>query len=280
MKAFVLPIAVMLAAGAAGAPVGAGLVLREAPEKATLENPLFAALGSAKEALGDLAYQRADVYFHGGLDRNLVPEHEGSGEQGEAAHDHDNEDAHGAGSHEDWVMRVNRQVRVVEHRHLEASDAREILPLLSVSTALNPRNLDAVLTTAYWLERSTGSPDRSIEVLMRASGTDPEDWRVPFAIGDLLFQKKRQYAGSVPYLEQALARLTEENSQPFDRIRVRYVLAEALLATGQYAEALLRYRDALTLAEKRQSSGLTGVLRQKIAALEARADEQGGNKVI
>lgn len=253
----------MLAAGAVGSPIGAKLILAEAPEKASLENPLFAALGSAKEAAGDLIYQRADEYFHGGMDRNMMRIH------GEAHEDERDSRYHAEVETADWVMRVNRNIRIMEHRHLEQKDSAEILPLLSMSTTLNPRNMDAALTAAYWIEKSTGSVEKPIEVLLKASKSDESDWKVPFAIGELLFLKKKQPRDAVPYLEQAVARLTPDNAMPFDWVRVRYALAEALAASGEAAKALQRYRETLALAEQRPKSALPGVLRQKIEAIQA-----------
>ncbi|MBP9733632.1 MAG: hypothetical protein KBD07_04580 [Candidatus Omnitrophica bacterium] len=263
MKAFVLPLAAMLVTGAVGSPIGAKLILAEAPEKATLENPLFAALGSAKEAAGDLIYQRADEYFHGGMDRNMMSLH------GEAHEDEDDPRYHAEVETTDWVMRVNSSIRIMEHRHLENQDSAEILPLLSMSTTLNPKNMDAALTAAYWLEKATGDVEKPIEVLIKASKADDRDWKAPFAIGELIFLKKKQPRDAVPYFEKAVSRLVPDNAMPFDWVRVRYTLAEALSASGETEKALERYRETLALAEQRPESALPEVLRQKIKALES-----------
>ena len=259
---YLLPAMVMLAAGLVFARTGAAIVLRESPEKASLKNPLFEALGSAKEAVGDTIYLRADEYFHAGMDRNLLDGHR-------LANEDPNDPNYAVKiATVDWAMKVNRQIKVIEHKHLEQPDAKEILPLLYASTVLNPQNLDAVLTAAYWLEKATGDVEQPLEVLRRTAAAHPGQWKIEFAIGEILASKKKDPAAAVPHLERAAERLTRDNAMPFDWIRVRYALAEALSASGQSQRALAVYRETLQLAEQRPKSALPGILRQKIKKLE------------
>ncbi len=255
----------MLAAGLVFARTGAAIVLRESPEKASLKNPLFEALGSAKEAVGDTIYLRADEYFHAGMDRNLLSGHRLANE--------DPNDPNYAVKilSTDWAMKINRQIKVVDHTHLEQPDAKEILPLLYASTVLNPQNLDAVLTAAYWLEKATGEVDQPLEVLQRTAAAHPGQWKIEFAIGEILASKKKDPVAAVPHFDLAADRLTRDNAMPFDWIRVRYARAEALAASGQTERALAAYRETLELADQRPKSALPGVLRQKIKKIEASA---------
>lgn len=262
-------LAAFALAGSITARAGSALVLTQIPEKASLNNPLFEALGSMKEAVGDTIYLRADEYFHAGMDRNILSRHSRAGENP------DDPNYHVRIHTDDWAMRVNRQVRIVEHTHLETKDAKEILPLLYASTMLNPKNVDANLTAAYWLEKATGDTSRSLEVLKRALPMHPEDWKTAFAIGEILDKKRKDPASAVPYYRTAVERLHRDNALPFDWIRVRYALAEAYAATGHPAEAAAFYREALALADQRSRSQLPSIIRQKLKKLEP-LTETGG----
>lgn len=255
--------------GTVASQAGAALVLAESPEKASLNNPLFEALGSMKEAVGDTIYLRADEYFHAGMDRNILSRHSRANENP------DDPNYHVKIGTVDWAMRVNRQIKVIEHKHLDNRDAKEILPLLHAATTLNPKNIDANLTAAYWLEKATGDSAKSLEVLQRVMPEHPEDWKVPFAIGEILDKKQKDPAKAVPYYAAAVQKLAKDNAMPFDWIRVRYALAEALAATGDTAGALTSYKEALFMADQRPKSALQGILRQKIKKLEAAAPTVG-----
>ncbi len=259
---YALPLAALAALGFAASPAGASLVLREVPEKATLNNPLFEALGTAKGAVGDMVYLRADEYFHKGMERNLLETHQLAGENPSDPNFHVKIQT------DDWAMRVNRRIKVVDHQHLGQKDAKEILPLLYASTVLNPENLDAVLTAAYWLEKSTGSVEQSLEVLTRTAEAHPGEWKIAFAVGQLLADKKKDPAAAIPHFERAVAHLTPHNALPFDWIRVRVALGDALAATGDSVRAVAVYRETLLLAEQREKSQLPNILRQKIKKLE------------
>lgn len=285
MKRYWLPLAVLLLLGVPLARTGAALVLREVPEKASLNNPLFEALGSAREAAADAIYMRADQYLHAGMDANLLNQIRTAGE------DPNHPEFTAPSKTNDWAMRINRQIKIVEHKHLEGEDAKEILPLLYVSSTLNPQNVDAALTAAYWLEKSTGNAQKSLEVLRHAESVHPDDWRILFAIAQILDAKKKDPAGAIPYYQKTANFLTPQNALPFDWIRVRYAWAEALAATGQNDWAIAIYEEALKLAEQREKTAMPAILRQKIAKLrelqassgqgspESRADAGGSSSV-
>ena len=90
------------------------------------KDPLYRLIGSVKEVFGDTAFLKADSYFHGGVDTGLL------------RHETIENEAHGPEANErdtfkkaytDWVYKINSQVKVLEHRHLQGEETKEILPL-------------------------------------------------------------------------------------------------------------------------------------------------------
>src|SRR5205085_1818317 len=102
-------------------------------------------LGSSKEIIGDMMFLKADSYYHGGVAEKF---HE------------DEKEVHQEGAIEsekekpaqDWIAGINSKVRSEEHRHLSHGERKEMLPFFALSTTLDPHNVEAVLTAAYWLE--------------------------------------------------------------------------------------------------------------------------------
>ncbi len=126
------------------------LILRDPAQAAVAAgDPLSRFLGSAKEAVGDTLFLKADAYFHGGV---IEKDH----------HDETPEELRREGllapatphieTPKDWIVAVNREVHVSEIAHLTKQGRKEMLPFFSMAATLDPTNVEAVLTTAYWFE--------------------------------------------------------------------------------------------------------------------------------
>lgn len=224
-------------------------------------DPLTQMLGSATEIAGDAIYIKSDAYFHGGMgEERLMSARE--------------EDAHEEGAPsgfapppKDWVERVNRHIQVTEHRHLEGAQAKEMLPLLYWSTTLDPHNVTAILTTAFWLDRQFGKVDEALRLLEKAAADNPGSWEIAYERAKLVFERKKVYAQAVELFQPALALMGDRAELVNERRTAYYFSAQSYEALGRRAEALRAYQAALALIPNPESTPLAGVISKKISEL-------------
>lgn len=164
---------------------GVGARLGDAmPQVVKGDGALAVAFGDARETLGRSFVQKADSYFHGGVD--MACGHEGApGRDGHDEHDAcDGHDGHGEhGGHErhgvadPWAW-INSHVRApVVHRHLEGGEAVEMMPWLWASVKADPHNIDA--WSAAWYAANNIVKDKALALRVVAEGLkanpgDPE----------------------------------------------------------------------------------------------------------
>lgn len=225
-------------------------------------DPLFRVLGSAQEAMGDLVLVKADSYLHAGLREDITRscDHDGEDED----HDHEaHEPSESAGG---WIGKIYAGVNVTEHSHLQGDRARELMPILDFSLKLNPHNVQAVLTTAYWLRDALGDPGSALSVLERGARENPASWEIEFEAAELLF-KRKDYASAAVRYEAALRKMAGTESGEFDPIRTRYRLAESLERAGDVSRALVFYREAAAFYAPGQTTPLKEAIDRKVASL-------------
>ena len=227
------------------------------------KGPLYLLLGSAKEAIGDAIFLKANSYFHGGIDSNLVPREAMAENEGAGGVELDTFKK----AYTDWVYQVNSRIKVLDHRHLEGAETRQIIPLLKISVALDPYNVPAILTTAYWLEFYFKKTDDSIEVLNQGLEYNPDSWEILYHLGLDYFKFKKKYAEGALCLENALAKMNTENSNSIDHRTVSYFLGECYLNQGSNGAALNAYRKALTYFETYENPPIKAVIAEKIKTL-------------
>lgn len=203
-------------------------------------------IGSAEEGIGDTLFVKADLYFHGG-----------AMEEGDAP----------AAAPDDWIARINSRIQPTEHRHLETDEQKEMLPFFAMATKLDPRNIEAVLTTAYWLNNRFGKTDEAIGVLQKGERDNPLSWEIPFELGSLYLKEKKDYSAAARYYEEAIARSEGVGADYYYRVDMHYFLAEALSELGRPGEALEYYRRALTYYPPGIETELKGVIAAKIRSL-------------
>ncbi len=178
-------------------------------------DPLFLALGSAKEAVGDTLFIRADEYFHGGV----MEKHH---------HDKSVEDVHREGilsskkeealgrMPADWIDRVNGQVRATQDSHLTKEKRKEMLPFFKWATDLDPHNVEAILTTAYWLEKEFEKPDEARALLEKGVRDNPSSWELESEFAKALL-KCGDIASSKIHLRAALTKSLDAKLEDFER---------------------------------------------------------------
>ncbi len=235
------------------------------------DDPLFQMLGSAKEVLGDMVYLKADSYFHGGLRADMLESFDES--HGLSEEDHEETERHLEKNFKpaDWVDNVYRQVYVSEHRHMEKENSQEMLPILGLSVKLNPHNISAVLSSAYWLQNRSGDDNQALAVLTQGYKDNPDSWEIVLELGKIYFELKKDPKTAIDYYLSAIRNMEKAEHEWFDPILARYHLAEAYLQAGDKENASKFYKEALVLYPDQQESALKEILKKKILEMEAPA---------
>lgn len=200
-------------------------------------------LGSSRSAFSEDSILRADEYFHRGIGH-----------------------VHPRAITNDLLQAWMRDIRPHGHVHTEGAELRQIMPWLSLSIRLDPHNVDAYLTTAYWLRTALGSVEQADRLLVEAQRNNPGDYRVLNERARLCFGRADD-ATAAGLLDSAL-RLWPSRQDPqdqqtrIDKAQMLSYRAFLLELRGEREKAGRYFREALQLNP--ESSGLA----RRVAALE------------
>ena len=204
-------------------------------------------LGASRVAFGDRFLEEADNYFHKGVTH-----------------------VHQTAFSNNYFQALEELIKPSGHVHPEGIEISEIMPWLRFATKMDPHNVEAYLTTAYWLEESIRRPDVAEAILREAQLNNPKDYRVINARARRLFGTSSDSKAAM-LLDTAI-RLWPSNQDPADE--------QALLDLAQ----MLSYRAFLCELDgdreraldlfKRAFAVMPGnkALEQRIAALERGED--------
>ena len=246
----------LITASALAMRAQAGLALPSTEDS----GPLSRWVGSAQEAFGDALFLKAETYFHGGV----VEE----GHHDDSAEDLEKEGVLGKGgsTSTDWISRINQHVHTNEVMHLNKEKRVEMLPFFAMSTALDPHNVDAVLTTAFWLDREFGKTDDALEVLKTGSRDNPDAWEIEYSMGRIYF-RLNEVAVSEQHFREAARRSRSVSLEEHERMDMNYRWAQALETLGRKTEALNVYQEAGRHFDEKTAPFLQGAIREKIKEL-------------
>lgn len=181
-------------------------------------------LGASRAAFGQGFVEQADNFFHLG-----VPHLQGTAFTGSV--------------YQVWA----EQIGPSSHRHAEGVGVREIMPWLRLATEMDPRNVDAYLTTAYLLRTGVRRPDLAAEVLAEAQRNNPADYRVLSERARMLFSQ--QDDGRAAALLDAGIRLWPGGQNPTNE-QARMELSQMLSYRAFLFEIQGEPRKALELFRK------------------------------
>ena len=224
-------------------------------------DPLSRFIGSAKEAFGDTLFIRADSYFHGGVPHEHHHDDSAVEVEKEGALGFETEEAPG-----DWIARINHDIQTHELIHLTKAKRVEMLPFFVLSTSLDPHNIEAVLTTAFWLEREFDRPEDASQLLKKGVLDNPDSWEIDSALGQFYFRRKK-YVQAEEHLRAALKKLGTAPIENYKHMDLYYYLAEGCLAQGKKIEALEAYRAAVRFFDEKITPFLRSSIRNKITEL-------------
>ena len=176
------------------------------PQVVRGEGALAVAFGDAREVLGRALVQKADSYFHGGIDMDCHVSHEAEREHHDELHD-EHEHHHGegcgceecSGGHEEhlhgqkpfdpWAW-INSRVRAPqEHRHLDGKKSVELIPWLWASVAADPHNIEAWTTAAYVAGDMMKDANLARRIVAAGQAKNPKSVRLRFYEGRVRYAR-------------------------------------------------------------------------------------------
>jgi tetratricopeptide (TPR) repeat protein len=204
-------------------------------------------LGASRVAFGNSFFEEADNYFHKGVT-------------------HVRQKAFS----NDYFQTLGAAIEPSGHVHPEEVEVSEIMPWLRVTTKMDPNNVDAYLTTAFWLEGSIRRPDVAEAILREAQLNNPRDYRVINARAKMLFGTGDD--GKAAMLLDTAIKFWPSNQNPEDQ-QARLDLAQ-MLSYRAFLFELKSDRERAIDLFKRAYAAVPGnkALEQRIAALERGED--------
>jgi tetratricopeptide (TPR) repeat protein len=230
--------------------------------KMDLDSSLTRILGGSKEAIGGALFLKADSYFHGGEAR--------TGQAKETNEELDKEgliEEHHESENSDWISKVNNRVQSHAHYHLKQEEQKEMLPYFAMATKLDPHNLEAVLTTSYWLSRHLNRIDEAIGVLVTGIQNNPDSWELEYGLGELYFKYKKNYEKSREHFSAASEKAQGKELARHEYVDIYYFLAESYRNLSSLPEALKNYKLAIKGYQAGDESELKKDIEQKISQL-------------
>ena len=242
--------------------------LNEDPQVFGSGNSLDRIFGSAKEVIGDTLFLKADSYYHGGVKEKFEEDNAGDEHEGWVESSHETADKKSM----DWIENINFHVGAHEHYHLQKNEIKEMLPFFSLATTLDPHNVEAILTTSYWLEKHFDKADEAIDLLEQSVSKNPNAWELNNALGGLYFRVKGDWVRSEVHYRAALQKAQGREVEDYLRMDMNYYLAESLDKQGRREEALGFYKQALAYFGPKNSAVLKEIILEKIGELSYNAN--------
>lgn len=209
------------------------------------EDALSVAFGGAKEAISQAMVQKADSYFHGGIDMECSCHHD----------DHHDEDScescarqsnnqtieHSNTTFDPWRW-INARIRAPQvHRHLDGKDAVEMIPWLWASVKTNPHNIDSWTTAWYTAHGMMKNRALAAAILEEGLARNPDSVELRFFLGRHLYDCGK---GDLEAAERVFAQAREVALKACDGdfSRLERKESESLASVLDYLSALAERR--------------------------------------
>lgn len=240
---------------------------------ADLLSVLFA---DARELLGVALMQRADRYFHGGVEIDYCPDPGHEGEHDEHEHEEPRRDS---GSPlralaDPWTW-INAQVHVQEHKHLAGAEVAEMVPWIWAACQVDPHNVDTWENGWYALAKRLKRPKEGLAVLEAGIRANPLNPQLEFTRGQCLYADFKDDAAAEAAFQRARAKALATAGDAPDKLSEdeALVFVRALEYLAHFAEqrgdvaALRRYCEEAEAAAP--DLALTRHLRARLETLTA-----------
>ena len=204
-------------------------------------------LGQSRVAFGQSFMEEADTFFHMGVGH-----------------------FHTRAFTNDVYQQWSHAIRPTTHVHTHGYHVSEIMPWLRFATDMDPHNVEAYLTTAYWLGDAIKRPDLESRILLEAESNNPGDYRILSARGRMFFAEHDDAKAAA--LLDAGIRMWPSQQDPKDD-ETRLELSEMLSyraflyeVNGNRKQSLEMFRRALSLFPRNQG------LARRVLAMEQGQD--------
>ena len=233
------------------------------------ENVLALVLGEARLEISRSLEEKADVYFHGGV-QHLDCE-EGLSTQGrgmsaaapatngmfaaEADHDeHEHEHEHPAiaGPGFGGWQWIDQRVHEQTHRHLKGDRIAEVLPWLWAACKVSSKNVESYENGAYVLAYQLNKPEEGVRLLEEGVRNNPKVPELDFLLGEILFNLSHDVARAEPWFVSAHAKCLPVQKNATRAEEVKLLRLRAVFYLGYMAKQrgdLERVRACLAEAE-------------------------------
>ncbi|RJP18010.1 MAG: hypothetical protein C4520_15095 [Candidatus Abyssobacteria bacterium SURF_5] len=172
-------------------------------------------LGQFRINLGAYLWLKTIDYLHNGITYRPFTTTERAGGMHEHEHDLGGFAQHQCGGptlipskEKDWrgvfgdLERNLQPYRPGPARH---SDPQELIPWYRIQTIINPLDVDAYATCAFFLADFAREPEKALAFLKRGVENNPHSPVLYQSIGQLYFDKWKRYDEAIPYLQKAIA---------------------------------------------------------------------------
>ena len=141
------------------------------PQLVRGDDALAVAFGGARETISLAMVQKADSYFHGGIDMD------GGEEKVEKV-------GGGEGRGGDWWAWIDSKIRAPQvHRHLDGGESVEMLPWLWAAVKSDPHNAEAWSVAWYAAKHIMKDSATAERVLAEAKAKNPDSIEIAFTEG-------------------------------------------------------------------------------------------------
>ena len=177
------------------------------PQVARGGGALSVAFADAKETISAAMVQKADSYFHGGIDMDCHAahghDHEHDHDHDECHHDHDKPQK--SVDFDPWRW-INSHVRAPErHVHLDGEKSAETLPWFWAAVRADPHNVEAWTTAWYVADKMIKDRALARRVLEDAKAKNPDSLEIAFAEARFVYDGgKGDAAAARRILEKAI----------------------------------------------------------------------------
>jgi len=171
-------------------------------------------LGEFRTNLDAYLWLKTEEYLHGGITYRPYTEAEKSSGLSEIAADVGGFAQHSDGptlippKEKDWrgiFGDFERNIQPYRPGPARHGDPEELIPWYRVQTIINPLDVNAYVTCAFFLGDFAKKPDEALVFLEEGVKNNPRSPELQEAIGQFYFEKKKDYDKAIPYLSNAIA---------------------------------------------------------------------------
>jgi tetratricopeptide (TPR) repeat protein len=209
-------------------------------------------LGQFRTNIDAYLWLKTVEYLHGGITYRPFTEEERARGMHEHEHDMGGFAGHTCGGptlippeEKDWrgiFGNLERNLKPYRPGPARHSDPQELIPWYRIQTLINPSDVNAYATCAFFLADFAKEPEQALAFLKEGLKNNPNSPVLHEAVGQLYFEKWNNYEEAIGYLRKAIAvgkQLRDREQMQDKAVADSFLfLARAYRETGELREAL------------------------------------------